>query len=144
MAGGFELMQAADIVIVTDDAKIADNRIKFGMIPGGGSTQRLPRLVGRQIALGLLLSGDRLSGRDAVRLGLAYRSFAPHEFDNGVGHFVSQLAGRDRAAVATIKKLVGDARQRSLSQGLDDEISAVVAHITRHGVDEFGRVGTSS
>ena len=143
-AGGFELMQAADIVIVTDDAKIADNRIKFGMIPGGGSTQRLPRLVGRQIALGLLLSGDRLSGRDAVRLGLAYRSFAPHEFDYGVSHFVSQLAGRDRAAVATIKKLVGDARQRSLSQGLDDEISAVVAHITRHGVDEFGRVGTYS
>ena len=58
MAGGFELMQAADIVIVSDDAKIADSHINFGMIPGGGSTQRLPHLVGRQIALGLLLSGD--------------------------------------------------------------------------------------
>ena len=83
MAGGFELMQAADIVIVSDDAKIADNHINFGMIPGGGSTQRLPRLVGRQLALGLLLSGDRLSGLDAVRLGLAYRSFAPQDFDDG-------------------------------------------------------------
>jgi hypothetical protein len=46
--------------------------------------------------------------------------------------------------VTAIKRLVGDARQRSLSDGLDDEISAVVAHITRHGVDEFSRVGTSS
>src|SRR3984957_21017661 len=46
MAGGFELMQAADIVIVSDAARIADNHINFGMIPGGGSTQRLPRLVG--------------------------------------------------------------------------------------------------
>ena len=43
MAGGFELMQAADIVLVSDDAKIADSHINFGMIPGGGSTQRLPR-----------------------------------------------------------------------------------------------------
>src|ERR1700749_4968157 len=69
MAGGFELMQASDIVLVSDDAKIADNHIKFGMIPGGGSTQRLSRLVGRQQALGLLLSGDRLSGLDALRCG---------------------------------------------------------------------------
>jgi enoyl-CoA hydratase/carnithine racemase len=144
MAGGFELMQAADIVIVSDDAKIADSHINFGMIPGGGSTQRLPRLVGRQIALGLLLSGDRLSGLDAVRLGLAYRSFAPNDFDAGVRDFVAQLAGRDRAAVTRIKKLVGSARQQSLAQGLDDEISAVVEHITDHGIDEFRRVGASS
>jgi enoyl-CoA hydratase/carnithine racemase len=144
MAGGFELMQATDIVIVSDDAKIADNHINFGMIPGGGSTQRLPRLVGRQLALGLLLSGDRLSGLDAVRLGLAYRSFSPQDFDAGVKDFLAQLAGRDRAAVTTIKKLVRGARQQSLSQGLDDEISAVVEHIARRGVDEFSRVGTSS
>ena len=42
MAGGFELMQAADIVLVSDDAKIADNHINFGMIPGGGSTNGCP------------------------------------------------------------------------------------------------------
>ena len=144
MAGGFELMQAADIVIVSDDAKIADNHINFGMVPGGGSTQRLPRLVGRQLALGLLLSGDRFSGLDAVRLGLAYRSFAPQDFDEGVDQFVAQLAGRDRAAVTTIKRLVAGTRQRSLPEGLDDEINAVVAHITRRGVDEFSRVGSSS
>jgi enoyl-CoA hydratase/carnithine racemase len=143
MAGGFELMQAADIVIVSDDAKIADNHINFSMIPGGGSTQRLPRLVGHQVALGLLLSGDRLSGLDAMRLGLAYRSFSPYDFDEGVDQFAAQLAGRDRAAVTTIKRLVGGTGQRSVSQGLDDEISAVVAHICKHGVDEFSRVGTS-
>jgi enoyl-CoA hydratase/carnithine racemase len=144
MAGGFELMQAADIVIVSDDAKIADSHINFAMIPGGGSTQRLPRLVGRQTALGLLLSGDCLSGLDAVRLGLAYRSFAPHDFDAGVHEFATRLAGRDRTAMATIKKLVGHAHQQLLAQGLDDEIAAVVEHITDHGVDEFMQVGASS
>jgi enoyl-CoA hydratase/carnithine racemase len=144
MAGGFELMQAADMVIVSDDAKIADSHINFGMIPGGGSTQRLPRLVGRQAALGLLLSGDRLSGRDAVRLGLAYRSFAPQDFGEGLDQFVTKLANRDRAAVTTIKKLVRGASERPLAQGLDDEIAAVVAHITDHGVDEFRQVGSRS
>ena len=143
MAGGFELMQAADIVIVSDDAKIADNHINVGMIPGGGSTQRLPRLVGRQTATGLLLSGDRLNGHDAVRLGLAYRSLAAQEFDDGVEDFVTRLAGRDRAAVTSIKRLVGDAGRQSLSHGLDDEITAIVRHITARGVDEFSRVGTS-
>jgi enoyl-CoA hydratase/carnithine racemase len=144
MAGGFELMQAVDIAIVSDDAKIADSHINFGMIPGGGSTQRLPRLVGRQVALGLLLSGDRLSGLEAARLGLAYRSFAPSDFDAGMEGFVAHLAARDRAAVKRIKKLVGGAHQQPLAQGLDDEITAVVEHITEHGIDEFRRVGASS
>ena len=144
MAGGFELMQAADIVLVSDDAMIADSHLNFGMVPGGGSTQRLPRLVGRQTALGLLLSGDVVRGLDAVRLGLAYRSFAAHDFDLGVHEFVTRLAGRDRTAVATIKKLVGRAHQQPLAQGLDEEIAAVVEHITDHSVDEFRRVGTSS
>jgi enoyl-CoA hydratase/carnithine racemase len=144
MAGGFELMQAADIVIVRDDAKIADSHINFGMIPGGGSTQRLPHLVGRPTALGLLLSGDCLNGLDAVRIGLAYRSFAPEDFDAGVHDFVTKLAGRDRVAMATIKKLVGAGQERSLAQGLDDEITAVVEHIAGRGLDQLRRVGKSS
>jgi enoyl-CoA hydratase/carnithine racemase len=143
MAGGFELMQAADIALVQADAKIADSHINFGMIPGGGSSQRLPRLVGRQTAMALLLSGDRLSGLDAARLGLAYRSYPPTEFDGGVATFAKTLASRDRAAVATIKRLVSTANRQSLDEGLSDEIDAVVAHISGQGVDEFARVGGS-
>jgi enoyl-CoA hydratase/carnithine racemase len=129
MAGGFELMQACDIVLVSEDATIADNHIKFGMIPGGGSTQRLSRLVGRQQALGLLLSGDRLSGAEAVRRGLAYRSFAHAEFDGGVRGFAADLAGRRREAVTAIKRLVYAGLEVPLSTGLDDETDSVVAHI---------------
>jgi enoyl-CoA hydratase/carnithine racemase len=101
-------------------------------------------LVGRQTALGLLLSGDRLSGPEAMRLGLAYRSFAPQDFDEGLHDFVTKLANRDRAAVTTIKRLVRGTGQRPLAQGLDDEIAAVVAHVTGHGVDEFRQVGSRS
>lgn len=130
MAGGFELMQAADIVLVSETARIADNHITFGMVPGGGSTQRLPRLVGRQLALGLLLSGDRLTGADAVRLGLAYRSFAPAEFDSGVEAFATALGARQRLATTTIKRLVYSSLGRPPAAGLDDEIAAVVEHVS--------------
>ena len=144
-AGGFELMQAADIVLVSDDARIADNHVRFGMIPGGGSTQRLPRLVGRQQAMGLLLSGDRLSGTDAVRLGLAYRSFPQCEFDDATERFVATMAGRERSALVAIKRLVGSGMQKPLAAGLDDELAEVVRHISegagRNGASAFTQRG---
>lgn len=139
-AGGFELLQAADIVLVSDDARIADNHIRFGMIPGGGSTQRLPRLVGPQQAMGLLLSGARLSGAEAVRLGLAFRSFPQSEFDSAIEEFVTTMAGRERSALVAIKALVVSGLRKPLADGLDDELAAVVDHISRGA----GRNGASA
>lgn len=130
MAGGFELMQAVDIVLVSDDARIADNHINFGMIPGGGSTARLPRIVGRQQALGILLSGDRLSGHDAVELGLAYHSYPAGDFDASAEAFVQRLAGRDRSALSTIKRLVNDGLHNDFERANAAETGAVVWHIS--------------
>lgn len=128
-AGGFELMLASDVVLVRADAKIADNHIRFGQVPGGGSTQRLPRLLGRQLGLSLLLSGDRLSGLEAHRLGLALRCWDPEEFERGVAEFLATLAGRRRDAVVTIKRLVYDGLAGELADGLAAEQNAVIAHI---------------
>jgi enoyl-CoA hydratase/carnithine racemase len=136
-AGGFELMQAADIVLVSDTARIADNHIRFDMIPGGGSTARLPRLVGRQQALGLLLSGDRIAGVDAVAVGLAYQAYAEDEFETKVEAFVQALAGHRRQAVTTIKRLVYSGLTQPLESALSDETDAVVRHIS-------GSAGASS
>lgn len=129
MAGGFELMQACDIVLVSDDARICDNHVNFGMVPGGGGSQRLPRIAGRQRALGLLLSGEPITGVDAAAWGLAYRSYAADGFDEQVEGFVTRLAGRRTDAVRTIKRLVRDGLAGDLEAGLDLELDAVVAHI---------------
>lgn len=143
-AGGFELMQAADIVLVSEDARIADSHVKFGMIPGGGSTIRLPRVVGRQRALGLLLSGDAISGSDAVRLGLAHRSFPHSEFATGVEQFALTLAGRSAEAVSAIKRLVYFGLDHTLAAGLDAEMAAVVRHIAgRAGRDGVEKLNTN-
>lgn len=130
MAGGFELMQACDIVLVRADAKLADNHANYGQVPGGGGSQRLPRLVGRQRALGHILSGDRLSGDQAAAWGLAYRSFAPEDFEQGVSEFAERLAEKDRDALTKIKKLVYDGLRMPLEGGLALELSTVVEHIS--------------
>ena len=94
IAGGFELMQACDFALVREDARIGDNHSNFGQIPGGGSSQRLPRLVGRQRALGLMLTGDRISGAEAAAWGLAYRAYPAEQFDSAVADVVERLAPR--------------------------------------------------
>lgn len=145
MAGGFELMLASDVVLVRDDAKIADNHANFGQLPGGGSSQRLPRLIGRQRALGLLLSGERITGRAAVDLGLAYRSFTADDFDAGIEAFARALAAKSPAALAGIKRLVHDGAGLALPYALALERERVVEHIAgdagRAGVEQFNNRG---
>ncbi len=140
VAGGFELMQAADVALVRADARLRDNHVIYGQVPGGGSSQRLPRLVGRQRALGHLLSGDRLSAEEAVTWGLAYRAFPVESFDESVETFVTDMAGRRRDALIGIKRLVHEGLAQSLDDGLDLELETVVAHIS----GEAGGAGVSS
>jgi len=134
LAGGFELMQACDVAIVRDDARIADHHANFGAIPGAGSTQRLPRLLGRQRALALILTGDGLSGEEAAAWGLAYRSVAADRFEDAVGELAEALAGRSRAGQARIKRLVRDGLELPLAEGLARERAAVVEHLAEESV----------
>lgn len=129
MAGGFELMQASDIALVRADAKLADNHANYGQIPGGGGSQRLPRLIGRQRALGHILSGERITGRQAAEWGLAYRSFETEEFTDGVDAFVARLAEKDRTALGKIKRLVRRGLTMAEADGLAMELNAVVEHV---------------
>lgn len=129
MAGGFELMQAADIVLVHQNAVIADIHSRFDQVPGGGSTQRLPRLVGRQRALAHILTGDRLSAAEAVAWGLAYRQFGAREFDAAVPGFAAKLADTDPEALARSKHLIYAGLRLPLEDGLDLEARTVLEHL---------------
>lgn len=134
MAGGFELLQAADIVLLHENAVLADTHTRFGQIPGGGSTQRLPRLVGRQRALAHILSGDRLTAAEALEWGLAYRVFSSSEFDSGVATFAQRLASKDAVALARVKELVNASQVLPLADGLDLEFRTVLTHVSESGV----------
>lgn len=133
LAGGFELMQACDFALVIADARIGDHHANFGMVPGGGSSQRLARLVGRQRALALLLTGDSLTGEEAAAWGLAYRALPPEGFEREVEELARRLAAKDRDAQATVKALVRSGAERPLAEGLAREREAVVRHLERVG-----------
>jgi len=142
MAGGFELLQACDIVLVADDVKLADNHSNFAMVPGGGGSQRLPRIIGRQRALAHILTGERIRGPEAVALGLAYRSVPAAELDAAADTLAATLAGKDRTALARTKALVHDGLQLPLDEALALERRGVVEHLSSTGaMDAFTRKG---
>jgi enoyl-CoA hydratase/carnithine racemase len=130
MAGGFELMQACDIVIVADDAVIADTHLKFGQVPGGGGSQRLPRLVGRQRATAHILTGDRLSGVEALAWGLAYQAVPRAELEPAARRLAERLASRNKEAMARTKRLLVRGLELPLADGLALERAEVVDHLT--------------
>jgi enoyl-CoA hydratase/carnithine racemase len=145
MAGGFELMQACDIALVRADASIADNHSNFGQVPGGGSSQRLPRLVGRQRALGLILTGDRLTGAEAAAWGLAYRALSADTFEAGVTDLTERLAAQSREALTRAKRLVYAGLELPLASGLELERRAVLEHLgsasAGEGIERFATRG---
>ncbi len=137
MAGGFELLQACDIGVVRTDAKLADNHSNYGQVPGGGGSQRLARLVGRHRASAHILTGDRLTGTEAVEWGLAYRAFDAESFDRSLEDLLAQLAGKSRESQALTKRLIRDGLDGSLEDGLELERRSVVEHL-RSGVAAEG------
>ncbi|MHC1563351.1 enoyl-CoA hydratase/isomerase family protein [Actinomycetospora sp. C-140] len=128
-AGGFELAQAADVVVVRDDALLADNHARLGQVPAGGGSQRLPRLLGAQRALTHILLGERLSGTEAVALGLAWRSAPAAGFEALVDDVVARLLRADPAATARTKALVHEGLRGSLEDGLARETEVVLEHL---------------
>lgn len=141
MAGGFELMQASDIVLVHENAKIADTHSNHGMVPGGGSTQRLPRLVGRQRSLAHVLSGDRLTADEAVSWGLAYRKLNASTFEKDVAEFAAALSQKGRTTVTRTKRLIYAGLESSLHDGLSIEHGVVLDHLSEaahaDGIEAF-------
>jgi enoyl-CoA hydratase/carnithine racemase len=129
VAGGFELVQSVDVAVVREDAVLADNHVNFGMIPGGGGSQRLPRIVGVPRALGHILTGDRLTGAQAVQWGLAYRAAPAASFESEVDAVVASLLAKDAAALARIKHLVRAGLRGPLTDGLALEVETTLAHL---------------
>src|ERR671914_1968093 len=70
VGGGLEMALACDMRVAAEDAKLGLAEVRRGLIPGAGGTQRLPRLIGAAKALEICLTGDNLSGSEALRLGL--------------------------------------------------------------------------
>ncbi len=121
LGGGLELAMACDIRVATEDAQLGQPEIKLGLIPGGGGTQRLPRLVGRGRALYLNLTGDFISGRQAYEWGLVEKVTAPGEHVAAALEIARTLADRSPFAMGVVKELAATTADVPLDEGLARE-----------------------
>ena len=121
LGGGLELAMACDLRVAAEDSQLGQPEIKLGLIPGGGGTQRLPRLVGHGRALLLNLTGDPISGLQAYEWGLVERVVPAVELMDaalGLGH---TLAERSPHAVGAVKRLAAETRDVPLAEGMTRE-----------------------
>ena len=118
LGGGLELALACDIRIAGDDALLGLTEVNLAIIPGGGGTQRLPRLVGRGKALEMILTGMRIGAAEALRIGLVERVVPAAEVMNAARDLARELAGRAPVAMRYAKEAVVKGLGMSLDDGL--------------------------
>ena len=126
LGGGLELAMACDVRIAADDAQLGQPEIKLGLIPGGGGTQRLPRLVGHGRALYLNLTGDPISGSQAYDWGLVEKAVPREELLDTALELARTLSQRSPFAMGVIKELASETRDLPLSEGLRREAQGFI------------------
>jgi enoyl-CoA hydratase/carnithine racemase len=126
LAGGLELMLACDMALAAEDARIGDQHANFGLMPGGGSTQRLPRRVGMQRAMDLLTTGRWLSGVEAMDWGLVLRSVPADSLDEELEKLLANLRTKSRTGLGWIKSITRQGRDLPLREGVALESLAFV------------------
>ena len=116
LAGGLEIVLACDIVFMAKSAKFGDQHAQFGLVPGWGGSQRMPRIVGRRRAIELMFSARWLSSEEAAEWGLANFVVEDDVLEGEAMAYARQAAKRNPQGLALMKRLA--------REGLDDDLAA--------------------
>jgi enoyl-CoA hydratase len=123
LGGGLELAMACDIRIASNKAKFGQPEINIGIFPGGGGTQRLPRLVGMGMAKKMVLTGEMISAEEAYRIGLVEEIVEPEKLMDRAKEIAAKIAGKSAIAVKLAKKALNASMNTPLREGLRYEVS---------------------
>ena len=121
LGGGCELAMACDIRIASDKAKLGQPETNLGIIPSGGGTQRLPRLVRQGVALRLIYTGEIIGAEYALEIGLVDEVVPHEELTGKVMELAAKIAERSPAALQATKECVRAAWRMPLDEGLKYE-----------------------
>ena len=116
LGGGCELSMACDIRVASENAKFGQPEINIGILPGFGGTQRLPRLVGKGRALEIILTGDMIDAREALRIGLVNRVVAQEELLVEARRLAEKIAAKGLVAIKLCKEAVGNGLEMDLAK----------------------------
>src|SRR5580698_1546391 len=123
LGGGCETAMACTIRVAAEHAKFGQPEVKLGILPGGGGTQRLPRLVGKGRALQLVLSGETISAQEAYRIGLVNEVVPAGELTARAEAILKQIAANAPIAVKFSLEAANKGLENSQSEGLALEAS---------------------
>jgi len=129
LAGGLELVLVADLVVADEAARLGDQHANFGLVAGGGGSQRLPRLIGARRAKELMLLGGWLTAAEALAWGLVNRVAPAGTVTAVVEEIAATLAAGSASANRTVKALVNRAFDAELGEGLALERRLVALHM---------------
>jgi enoyl-CoA hydratase/carnithine racemase len=121
LGGGCELALLCDLVVASDSAEFGQPEITLGIIPGGGGTQRLARVVGKQRAMELVLTGRRVDAQEAERLGFVNEVASKRDWLERAMELAQRVARRPPIAVRLAKQAVLAADETGLTGGLEHE-----------------------
>lgn len=136
LAGGVELMLACDVVFAGKDARIGDQHAQYGLVPGWGGTQRIPRIVGLRRGLDLLFSARWLDAETALQWGLVNYVCDQEELQKSALAYCTTLSERSQGGITAMKSLARQGMQMTLEQGLHLEQEVFVAAIVQDDVGE--------
>ena len=129
LAGGLELVLVCDLVIADAEARLGDQHANFGLLAGGGGSQRLPRVVGPRRAKELMLLGGWLSADQALAWGLVNRVAPAGKLADALDDMARALVEKSVGASRAAKALVNRALDVDLATGLDLEAAEASRHM---------------
>src|SRR5712675_2001805 len=118
LGGGCELALACTMRLASDNAKLGQPEVKLGIIPGYGGTQRLPRLVGKGIAMQMVLAGEMITAQEAHRIGLVNEVTAAAELVPRAEAIAAKIIANAPLAVQYAMEAVNKGMEMTLSEGL--------------------------
>lgn len=121
LGGGCEIAMMCDIIIAGEKAEFGQPEIAIGTIPGAGGTQRLTRVVGKSKAMEMVLTGDRISAKDAQLYGLVSAVHPPEKLVDEAVKMAERIARHSKLTVQLAKEAVNSAYETTLAQGIQYE-----------------------
>ncbi|MFN2118690.1 MAG: enoyl-CoA hydratase-related protein [Candidatus Promineifilaceae bacterium] len=121
LGGGCELAMACDMIVASETAKFGQPEINIGVIPGAGGTQRLTRIVGKAVAMEMILNGRTLSAEEALQFGLANRVVSVESYLSEAVSLAAEISAQAPVAVRLAKQAINAAYEGSLKTGLELE-----------------------
>ena len=121
LGGGSEIALSCDLRVATSRSNFGTPEINLGLIPGGGGTQRLARLIGYGRALEMVMTGDMISAHEAHRIGIVNKICEPHELQSVTMGIAMNLASKSPHSIKVAKRAVRAALELPMSEGLKFE-----------------------